>query len=581
MSGGDCRSRWLVGATSGEGGESGRGFEDLVEIRINIVYQVGVSYWFPYQHLKTIIINHCDALLTVIPSHAIGHMPKLENLDITMCSLMREIFEMEGVNKDVGDNPNMGEGSGDTSTIPRPINTTSLELPNLKTLCIYGCDSLEFIFTSSVLESLKKLEKLSIMNCNALQVIGKEDNGEQIIGLEDVVFPLLMSLTLIGLPNLKGFFLGKNDLQWPSLDEVKIFGCPQLMIFTHGRSMAPKLKYMNTGLGKHSLECGLNFDWTNTFHEKQLCNSGTCSAAADVMKLFQYPWSFSNLVELDINIKHQLCWENIKTFFPCNEFLELQNLVKPDATQDIEEETNDDELMETQPADDHLTLISQKNQVMSMDPPTASSTSTCIWKGNWWMPSKLSNLTKVSIDYCHYLEHVFSYGLVASLVQLQELHISDCSNMKVIVEQVQDSETKANEVSFPRLKSLKLRSLTNLKGFFMGSEAFQWPSLDALMIDMCPSMTVFTNGRVTTPKLNVTETKFGLCDATEDVNSFMRIKIQEHVLCSKTTMKKQGQMILRILMQNYGWLVLASKLHMVLFQSCCGGVLFGQFCGVK
>ncbi|KAI3745756.1 hypothetical protein L6452_08163 [Arctium lappa] len=473
--------------------------------------QLDVTYSSFCRYLKTIKINRCDALLNVIPSHAVGQMPKLEEVRISYCNSLREIFETEGVNKDVGDKASIGEGSGDQMDSARLTNATLLELSNLKILLIEGCNSLKYIFTSSTLESLKKLQELRIKDCSVIQVIVKQEDNGLIMASKDVVFPRLKSLTLGKLEKLTSFFLGKNDFRWPLLDKVEIYGCPQMMIFTPGRSMAPKLKYINTWFGKHSLECGLNFDWTNApLEQNQLYNSSMCSTS-ETTEYLQFPWSFSNLIEVDASSSHELRWK--KTIFPS-----IDELVKEENVGDIEEadKVND----ETQSADDVKLLISKKKQVKSMDhPPTSSS--SCIWKINF------SNLTKVSLQNCHYLEHVFSYGMTGSLVQLQELHISHCPNMKVIVEQVQDSETEANEVvSFPCLNSLRLTYLKSLKGFCLGSDqAFQWPSLTTLEIIDCTRMTVFTNGQSTTPKLKVIRTRFGLWDATEDLNSFIRTKI--------------------------------------------------------
>ncbi|KVH88711.1 hypothetical protein Ccrd_025983 [Cynara cardunculus var. scolymus] len=438
-------------------------------------YQVGGAYWSSFQYAKTIDIRECHALLALIPYQA------------------------------VGDNANIGEGSGDTVTIPTPINMTSLELPNLKILYIAGCHSLKYIFTTSILKSLNKLQELKISDCSAIQVIVKlEDNGEHILGLEDVVFPRLTTLTLVGLPSLKGFFLGKNDFQWPLLDKVKIYRCPQMMIFTSGRSMASKLEYIHTGVGKHSLECGLNFDWTNAPHEGQLYKSSSCSTGADIIELLQFPWSFSNLVEVDIQ------YFDSKAIFPSHELFNVENvgdIEEAEKVFEVVEGTND----ETQSADDVI-LISKKKQV--------------IWKSNWWIPSKPSNLTRVSLHFCDNMEHVFSHGMAASLVQLQRLVIHCCTGLKVIVEAVRDSTNEM--VSFPFLKSLELAHLNKLEGFCLGSDqAFQWPSLYTLRIERCPRMTVFTKGQSTTPKLELIRTSFGWCEAKDDINSFIRKRTQE------------------------------------------------------
>jgi len=93
---------------------------------------------------------------------------------------------------------------------------------------------------------------------------------------------------------------------------------------------------------------------------------------------------------------------------------------------------------------------------------------------------------------------------------------------------VEDSDTRANGVVvFPCLKSVTLKSLENLKGFYLGSKAFKWPSLDTLEIKDCPRIAVFTSGQSTTPELKVIDTSFGLCYATEDPTSFIQTKQQE------------------------------------------------------
>ncbi|KAL7615304.1 hypothetical protein Lser_V15G04811 [Lactuca serriola] len=152
-----------------------------------------------------------------------------------------------------------------------------------------------------------------------------------------------------------------------------------------------------------------------------------------------------------------------------------------------------------------------------------------MWKSNRWIVLNFPNLTKVSIESCKLLGHVFSSCMVGSLLQLQELQISKCESMDVIVKQVEDSENRPTitEVVFPCLKSITLSKLPNLMGFCLGKEAFEWPSLDTLEIKICPKITVFTNGQSTTPKLKLIDTTFGLCHVTEEPNSFIKTYQQE------------------------------------------------------
>ncbi|KAI3724520.1 hypothetical protein L2E82_36301 [Cichorium intybus] len=489
--------------------------------------QVGVVSWFLCQYSKKIEIWRCHALSRVFPSSVVGQLHKLEQLTISQCKSLVELFEIEGVNNDgVDGTNNVGDGSDDTCTtmtIPRSANMNLVELPNLTILHIRNCEVLEYIFTSSTLESLKKLKELNVKECKAMQIIVKED-GEHTETSKTIVFPCLKSLTLADLPDLKGFFLGMNEFRWPVLEKVKIYGCPQMMIFTSGHSMAPKLNHIHTGLGKHSLECGLNFHLTNASQETQL---PMCSTP-DMINLLQFPWSFSNLVEVDAQHRDKLLQS--RAIFPCKELLNLKNLEKlhinipPYPKSSIEEvfevvEGTNDDANETQ----SVVELPNLKEVTLFQLHTMQH----MWKSSRSIVLNFPNLTKVSIKYCGLLGHVFTCCMVRSLSQLQELQISYCVNMNVIVKHVEDSETRGIEVVFPSLKTITLRWLPNLTGFCLGKADFVWPSLDTLEIKDCPKITVFTNGQSTTPKLKLIDATFGLCDATEDPNSFIKSKQQE------------------------------------------------------
>ncbi|XP_052624218.1 uncharacterized protein LOC111902539 isoform X2 [Lactuca sativa] len=490
--------------------------------------QVGVASWFLCQYSKKIDIRNCPALSRVFPSNVVGQLNKLEELRILECKSMVEIFESKEINKDgVDSTTNVGDGSDDTCTaitLPRSANMTLLQLPNLTILKIKRCEGLEYIFTSSTLESLKQLKELTVAECKAMQVIVKEDTEHTEKSKSIIVFPRLKSLTLADLPDLKGFFLGKNEFKWKALEKVKIYGCPQMMNFTSGHSMTPKLNYIHTGLGKHSLECGLNFHLTNATQETQ---HPMCSTP-DLIKLLQFPWSFSNLVEVDAQLSDKLLKSCI--IFPCKELLNLKNLEKLSITNAYESVT--EEVFEVAEGTNEDVDIGMQSVVVfeKLKEVTLGRLNNLkhMWKSNWWIVLNFPNLTKVSIGSCNLLGHVFSSCMLGSLLQLQELQISDCKSMEVIVKQVEDSETRpTTEVVFPCLKSITLFKLPNLKGFCLGKEAFEWPLLDTLEIKNCPKITVFTNGQSTTPELKLIDTTFGLCHVTEDPNSFIKTYQQE------------------------------------------------------
>ncbi|GJW71210.1 resistance protein candidate RGC20 [Tanacetum coccineum] len=210
--------------------------------------------WSLCQYAREISITHCDVLSSVIPWYAVGQMQKLQVLKIKNCKSMTEVFETQEINNK--------SGTDTGKSLPRLEYITMLTLPKLKILKIQGCHLLKHVFTFSTLKSLAELEELEIKDCKAMEVIVNQETGDQ-----KVVFPHLKSLILVNLPNFVGFFLGKNEFTWPTLEKVAISECPQITVFTYGPSTARKLNFINTSLGKHSVECGLNFHVTTTSHQ--------------------------------------------------------------------------------------------------------------------------------------------------------------------------------------------------------------------------------------------------------------------------------------------------------------------------
>ncbi|MFS8006190.1 hypothetical protein Hanom_Chr14g01246321 [Helianthus anomalus] len=444
------------------------------------------------------------------------------------CNSLMEVFETMWVNNNSGGgitSTSIDEGQSDTHNtslvIPRPENINYVpRLVNLKKLVIKSCNLLKHVFTFSTLGSLKQLEELMINKCKAMEVIVKKENEEQ----RNVVdFPRLKSLELEDLPNLNGFFLGMNDFKWPLLEKVMIRNCPKMTVFTSGQSTAKKLEYMHTSLGKHSLECGLNFHVTRNFHQ----------------------WSFHNLIELHMEGK-----SDVKYVIPFNELLHLKKLVriKVAGCRDLEEVFQVEEAMEEGLG---LELLFREEEVamkginsdlvksetvveipnlMHVELQNLLSLKYISRSNHHGILLKFSNLTTLSIHNCYSLEHVFASSMVGSLQQLQDLHISDCPKMKVIIkveEEEEESECDVTVKEIECLKSMRLERLNALEGFCLGEDNFSLPSLETLEIKECPKITIFSKGHVATPTLNVIDTSFGRCYIREDINHFIKTKLDE------------------------------------------------------
>ncbi|KAD7478959.1 hypothetical protein E3N88_02095 [Mikania micrantha] len=143
---------------------------------------------------------------------------------------------------------------------------------------------------------------------------------------------------------------------------------------------------------------------------------------------------------------------------------------------------------------------------------------------------QLSNLKNVDIYGCDLLSHVFTFSTLESLKQLKFLIIEHCNAIQEIVKQEIHETTSSKDdqvVVFPRLTTLELDNLPNLKGFFLGKNKFRWPLLDSLFINDCPQLMMFTSGESETPKLNYISTGFGKY-GLDDCGLNFHVKINEY-----------------------------------------------------
>ncbi|KAI9185673.1 hypothetical protein LWI28_009527 [Acer negundo] len=109
-----------------------------------------------------------------------------------------------------------------------------------------------------------------------------------------------------------------------------------------------------------------------------------------------------------------------------------------------------------------------------------------IWKGPTQQVS-LQSLTVVNVESCNKLRYLFTLSLARSLLQLEELRVSDCDSLEHIVS-IKEAEENVgggggNDVMFPKLRKLKLDGLENFINFF-DSENYSstWPVLQELSL---------------------------------------------------------------------------------------------------
>ncbi|XP_035548755.1 uncharacterized protein LOC118349228 [Juglans regia] len=105
--------------------------------------------------------------------------------------------------------------------------------------------------------------------------------------------------------------------------------------------------------------------------------------------------------------------------------------------------------------------------------------------------SRFQNLLILEVQGSCNITYLLSFSTARLMMHLKHLHISECKAMEEVL--VTEELAAAGEITmegFPRLESLRLTDLPNLKRFCIGCN-IQFPSLEILVIDHCPKLVTF------------------------------------------------------------------------------------------
>ncbi|CAL5345751.1 unnamed protein product [Camellia sinensis] len=213
------------------------------------------SSWVCFPKLRRLDVYKCPSLSTVLlPFNLLQRLQHLEELSVINCVKLEQVFDFGSE----------GEGMKLLSSLtelwlnklPRlkhVLNCSSrqhVQLCNLRSMKVYLCGKLKYVFQPSIAQALHQLESLWVNNCEEMEeiVAAKHNKGQQ----EEeervdykMVFKSLKQLFLTGLPNLRGFCTGGDDFpfEWPSLERLVLTKCPKMKTFAATTSgSTPKLK---------------------------------------------------------------------------------------------------------------------------------------------------------------------------------------------------------------------------------------------------------------------------------------------------------------------------------------------------
>ncbi|XLT76164.1 hypothetical protein HN873_032438 [Arachis hypogaea] len=411
-----------------------------------------------FQALQDLNIDICDSLEYVFPI-SIAKDLAMNNLSIKNCEQLVKIFAQEKRTSKLNANKvlkAMGMfrlknlSLGNLPNLEHVWDKDSIEIIHfsaLQDLSINKCESLKYVFPTSIAEDLAMLNNLSVEDCEKMVKIFAEDKRTSELGdTKTFELPSLTSLVLREVPMLKYFYPGLQKLQFPKLKELYIQVCKWMI---------------------------LNCQEAEAFVDQQV-----------LLPIQQVNLLFQSLEKLSFDMRGaKLTWE-VKS-----RKLEF-------------EESEEEVLFEEKPKADDVELLSHldlkglsisflfKLKSIGLEHswihPILHNIQTLEVKWCWHIKNlvaskvSFSSLTKLVVDYCYGLLYVFTSSTAESLSQLKHMEISNCSSMREIICK-EDDESNEN-IIFEQLQVLHLEELPMLRWFYSGKRTLCFPSLQHLSI---------------------------------------------------------------------------------------------------
>ncbi|KAB2064097.1 hypothetical protein ES319_A10G265900v1, partial [Gossypium barbadense] len=439
-----------------------------------------------------------------------------------------------------------------------------LESKNLGRMEIYKCSSLKYIFTPSMLFSLKQLEQIEVKECNTMEQVIRED--EEGATIHTLTLPKLSFVKIERCSNLTNFYLGSQPLEIPNLWVITIAECPKMTAFSSTIS-----RESGDGSEKVVGEGIINGIIATCFSNKVAIPNlkHLTLSSINIHKIWHHP-SSSSLTHLS-SLRVEGC-HNLKYLFPSflvKDLVELYVLEIKDCNM-MEQVIFTDGLGAEDPARNH-TIFSILHRLSLEDLPKLTSF-------GFQNYSELPHLEDLTLTNCPLLKTfisrsasgdepqihqpaqtndsaVLNQKVISSSVvfpHLENLHIQNCDSLEEIIElqgltanesqstsatRSTMAETVMTKFVFPHVTNLVLDMVRSLN-----MHTTQWPSLKQMKVIECPKAQIF--GEVEIPNqqplfcvnedtfpvlqeltLKTSDMMKGICDGQLSLQCFPNLKL--------------------------------------------------------
>ncbi|XP_022719667.1 uncharacterized protein LOC111277500 [Durio zibethinus] len=413
-----------------------------------------------------------------------------------------------------------------------PAVARSFGFQNLSSLEVKSCHNLKNVFTSSMVKSFVQLKTLVVVQCEEMEEIITVSAKEERNNI--MVFPKLESLDLYFLPNLKRFCYGINPIEFPVLRELRIFNCSLLntsiVVFPAIKELVLESMSRIEKLWDDKLPAvarSFGFQNLSSLEVKSCHNLKNVFTSSMVKRFVQ----LKTLVVVQCEEMEEIITisaeeeRNKAMVFPKLDYLYLDGLsnlrrfscgINPIKFPVLRKlKITECPALSTFHCDS-ITNVGKSSNIISKDHKLQIDVPHCLFNdkvvlpaikelvlelmssiGKLWddqlpaavLSSVFQNLSNLEVGSCHKLKYVFPSSVVKSFVQLKTLVVRECEEMEEIIA-VSAEEERNNRMVFPKLDSLELKRLHNLKRFCCGNP-IQFPVLRELKIWICPILSTF------------------------------------------------------------------------------------------
>ncbi|TXG59196.1 hypothetical protein EZV62_017025 [Acer yangbiense] len=515
------------------------------------------------QKLRTLTVCSCNSLMNLMTLSTAKTLVQLESMDICFCEMIEEMIIDMGADEIL-----TAEGEKDAvinkitlfmlnsivlEDLPSLTSfysgTNTLECPSLKIIDIKACLKMEtfvtmdlsihsasFFSEKAISWCLQNLTELVMCDCDNLKYSFPSSMAESFVHLE------FLELKLEGLPELTRFcdFNG-NSIELPSLSELMIVNCPKMQTFASD-SLCAKMEtvvFPNTeDLSIHSASFfNEAISWClQNLRALIMCDCGNLK--------YSFPSSmaesFVHLEVLELKLKGlpkltRFCDFNGNSFeLPSLSRMEIQNCPKMQTFAF-------DSLCADMPAIEEPEKVNTEETIHSFfDEKVAFPCLKVLElyklpkllhlrKGNsqpskvfenlehlkvagcrnlkTLVPSSVSvqNLVTLEVKKCDGLKNLVTFSTAKSLEQLKKMKIILCKTIEEVI--IDEGDVVKDGIVFKQLKYMKLGCLPSLTSFCKGNFTIEFPCLKRVLVMKCFKMMNFSQGVLSTPKLQRVQLK--------------------------------------------------------------------------